>query len=133
MAENIADTTDKNESEINWEERAKKAEAKIVDMKKGEEKQEAPKEQEKEEEHYTKDALEEAVKKALKEQAIQNKEDEYKQNINETNSASIWGEESASTESFSPIEASEYLKLNTKERDDYREKCLAELWELTVL
>lgn len=139
MAENIADTTVPNENSsetINWEERAKKAEAKIVEMKKQDEEQ-APKEVKEEpatsKEAYTKEDLDEAVKKAVKEYHIQAKEQEYENNINETNSSSIGWEDVAVQKGFEPISADEYVKLSEKEKDNYREECLSNLWELTVL
>lgn len=139
MAENIADTTVKNENSsetINWEERAKKAEAKIVEMKKQDEEQ-APKEVNEEpaepKEAYTKEDLDDAVKKAVKEYHIQAKEQEYENNINETNSSSIGWEDTVAQKGFEPISADEYVKLSEKEKDDYRAECLSNLWELTVL
>lgn len=128
MAENIAEQTDSNETSINWEERAKKAEAKIVDLKK----QDEPKAEPEKKEGFNKDDLDKAIKEALKEQAIQSQEEQYKQNIDETNSSSIWTEDAATTEQFQVVWANDYLKMSQREKDDYRKNCLDNLGELVV-
>lgn len=135
MAENIADTTVKNEeTSVNWEERAKKAEAKIVELKTQDEtKAEDKPEPKSEEKVFTKEDLKKAIKEEMKEFHIQNQEDKYQENINETNSSSIWTEDAVVNETFSLVEANEYLNMNTKDKENYRAKCLSEFWELSVL
>ena len=86
-----------------------KAEAKIVDLKKAETKEIPPIKEDENNKSFWKEEVETMIKEALKEKAIINQEDQYRENQQETNSASIWNED--------PVTGSWWFK--TLSIDDY--------------
>lgn len=111
-----------------------KAEAKIVDLKRTETKASEEKKEEKEEEKssFWKEEVEKMIANAIKEKAINNQEEQFKQNQNETNTASITTEDPVTTSWFQSISVSEYSNLTPQAQREYMKTSLDKTWEIVL-
>lgn len=134
MAEDNVEQTTENEKDIDWKARALKAEAKIINDKNAdkEEKQADTddKQEGKQEENVTfwKEDVEAMIKDALKAQVIDNQENQYVNNQNETNNASIGWEQERVTSNDWMLTISEYSKLSPEAQRNYV-KTFTDKWE----
>lgn len=133
MAENTAVETVETFTLEEMQAKLAKAEAKIVELKNSQ-KAETNSEEEKEEVKvptFWKEEVEAMIKEALKANAINAQEDEYRQNQNETNSASVGNEEAVSSSSFNTLSIDDYSKLSPSGQREYIRNSTEKLWEVS--
>lgn len=131
---NIADTSVET---VDWEARAKKAEAKIVELKttsspSKEEKEEDKGVQEEEKDKLDIDALvEQKLEAYLKQKWIEAQENKYKQNQDLSNTHTIWDEEpSSGLNGFKVLSVDEYSSLSPAQQREYSRESLNKNWEI---
>lgn len=124
MAENIA-------NEINWEARAIKAEAAIVNLKNSLKEEEPKKQEEVKQEEVIKEepTIDELVEKRYQEYLAEKENAGILNNQAQTNWASI-SEEPVISNTFNKLEPDEYLKLSTEDKNKYNKESISKFWDI---
>lgn len=132
MDENIVVPADnENTAIVDWEARAKKAEATIVSMKKTTEV--IPVKEEIKEEIDIDKLIEEKLQAKFTELSVKKEEEVFDRNVELTNSMSLTWEEKPNGNQFKTLSMAEYDKLSQPMKRDYIKTSTSIHWEFVVL